>query len=143
MPTERPNPIASMHLETTSEREQLPPSWFAELTVIARWFEVHWVLLPLCSTLRLARRVDATAAIDVVLLLLAAHVGNCALHHAHRALNPVAHLLPQLWGRERLASTTAVSRFLAALDDATLDAMQTLFCPPSASSAWATTTREA
>jgi hypothetical protein len=132
-----------MHLETTSEREQLPPSWFAELTVIARWFEVHWVLLPLCSTLRLARRVDATAAVDVVLLVLAAHVGNCALNHAHKALNPVAHLLPQLWGRERLASTSAVSRFLAALDATTMDALQTLFCPPSASSAWATRTPEA
>ena len=138
MPTEKPDPTVSMQLETTSEREQLPPPWFAELAVLVRWFGLHWVLIPLCSTLHLARRVDATAAVDVFLLMFAAHVGNCALNQTHHALAPVARLLPQLWDREKLASSYAVSRFLKALDATTMDAMQSLFCPSSATSVCAT-----
>ncbi len=135
MPTESADPTPSMQLETTSEREQLPPPWFAELTLLARWFSHHLVLIPLCSTLLLARRVDASAAVDVVLLMLAAHVGNSALNHARRALRPVERVLPHLWGRRAMVSTSAASRFLKALDADAMDAMQTLFCPPSATSA--------
>lgn len=139
MPAESADPTPSTLLETTSTRERLPPPWFAEATLLARWFSHHLVLIPLGSALLLARRVDATAAIDVVLLMLAAHVGNCALSHAHRALRPVDQLLPHLWGRRAMASTSAASRFLAALDADAVDAMQTLFCPPSATSASAAT----
>jgi len=103
----------------------------------------HLGLIPLCSTLLLARRVDATAAVDVFLLMLAAHVGDSALNHAHRALRPVASFLPQLWGRSRMVSASAASRFLAALDDRSMDAMQTLFCPPYATSACAARAPEA
>jgi hypothetical protein len=53
MPTEMPDSITPMQLETTSERERVPPPWFAELTLLARWFNVHLVLIPLCSTLHL------------------------------------------------------------------------------------------
>lgn len=134
MPTEQVDPIASMQMETTSEREQLPPPWFAELAVVARWFHSRWVLIPLCAALRLSRRVDATAAIDVILLLLAALVGDGSLAETDEALRPVRHLLPQLWDRDRMASRSATSRFLSSLDETAMEAMQTLFCPSSACS---------
>ena len=107
MPTEQVDPIASMQMETTSEREQLPPPWLAELAVLARWFHSRGVLIPLCSALRLSRRVDATAAIDVILLLLAALVGDGSIAETDEALRPVRHLLPQLWDRDRMASRSA------------------------------------
>ena len=135
MPTERADRTASIHLETTSTREQQPPPWFAELAVLAHWFRLRWVLIPLCAILRLRRRVDATAAVDVLLVMLAALVGNCPLAHAREALAPVRSAVPALWDRGKLASRSAVSRFLAALDARTLDARQTLFYPRSASSA--------
>jgi hypothetical protein len=128
MLTERLNDTASMQWETTSAHERFPPPWFPELTLLARWFTLQWVLLPICSALHLPRRVDATAGIDVLLMFLAAHTGNCALNHAHKALEPVASVVPKLWGRERLVSRSAASRFLSALDAASMDTMQTLFC---------------
>lgn len=95
--------------------------------MLTRWFALHWVLLPICSALHLPRRVDSTAGIDVLLLLLAAHTGNCALNHAHMALGPLATVVPRVWSRERLVSTSAASRFLSALDAPSMDHMQTLF----------------
>jgi hypothetical protein len=135
MLTEKPDPIASMHMQTTSEREQLPPPWFAQLALLTHWFHLRALLPCFAATLQIVRRVDATAALDVLLLMLAALIGNCPLAHAHAALTPLGHALPAVWGRKALTSRSAASRFLAALTAPMLDAMHTLFCPPSVSTA--------
>lgn len=135
MLTEKPDPIASIQMQTTSERERLPPPWFAELALLTHWFHLRALLPCVGATLQTMRRVDATAALDVLLLLLAALIGNCPLAHAHAALTPLGQSLPAVWGRRALASRSAASRFLAALTAPMLDAMHSLFCPPSVSTA--------
>ena len=114
MPTESSESAARMHLETTSERERSPPPWFAELTLLAHWFCLHGILPSFGTTLRLVRRVDATAALDV--LLLAARIANGPLAHAYDLLLPVRRTLPALWGRKGMASRSATSRFFTALN---------------------------
>jgi hypothetical protein len=121
-----------MHLETTSERELLPPPWFAELTLLAHWFCLRGMLPSFGTTLRLVRRVDATAALDVLLLMLAALIANGPLARAYDMLLPVRRTVPALWGRKGMASRSATSRFLTALNAPALEAMHSLFCPPSA-----------
>ena len=120
---------ASARLETTSAQERSSPPWFAQLAVIARWFAQRGVLAGISDALHITRRVDATAAIDVVLALLAALVGQRSIASAVDALDPVRAALPSLWERKSMPSRSAISRFLAALTTHQLDNMQSLFCP--------------
>ena len=131
MPAEsHPQGTASVRLETTLEPERAAPSWFAQLAIIALWFKQHGLLSRISAALQLVRRVDATAAIDVVLLMLAALVGNGPIAAAFAQLDSFRTPLAALWHRKRLPSRSAASRFLAALSSAQLDNLQSLFCPP-------------
>lgn len=144
MPTENhQHPTASARLETTSAQERTPPPWFAQLVVIARWFELRGMLEQINEALHLMRRVDATAALDVVLPMLAALVGQSSISSAVDALEPVREPLPSLWERKRLPSRSAISRFLAALTAPALNRMHSLFCPRFANTASRRSAREA
>lgn len=144
MPAESRNEVtASARLETTSVQERRPPPWFAQLVLIARWFEQRNMLTPINEALHFRRRVDATAALDVVLLMLAALIGQRSIAATFDALVPVMSALPSLWARKRLPSRSAISRLLAALTARELDKMQSLFCPRFASTACATSARAA
>lgn len=134
---------ASARLETTSMQERRPPPWFAQLVLIARWFEQRNMLTPINEALHFRRRVDATAALDVVLLMLAALIGQRSIAATFDALVPVMSALPSLWARKRLLSRSAISRLLAALTAHELDKMQSLFCLRFASTACATSARAA
>jgi hypothetical protein len=135
MPTKTPDFITSLTLQTTSTRDDQPPGWFAEFTTLALWFRQSWALIPLDAALRLSRRVDATAAVDVVLVLLAALVAHSSVADTHAQLQPVRTLVPRLWDRAAMPSRPAVSRFLKALDEQALTAMEALFFTPFSSTA--------
>lgn len=126
---------ASARLETTSAQERSSPPWFAQLALIARWFEQRGMLAGIRDALHITRRVDATAGLDVVLALLAALIGQRSIASAVDALVPMRAALPSLWARKSMPSRSAISRFLAALTTHELDNMQSLFCPPFVSTA--------
>jgi hypothetical protein len=121
---------SSVRVETTLEPERTAPSWFAQLAIIALWFNQHGLLAAISTALQLVRRADATAAIDVVLLMLAALIANGPILTAFVKLGAFRKTLATLWDRDKLPSRSATSRFLRSLSAVQLDNLQSLFCPP-------------
>jgi hypothetical protein len=133
----------SVRVETTLQPERTAPSWFTQLAIITLWFKQHAMLPQISAALQLVRRVDAIAAIDVVILMLVALVANRPIAAAVASLDSFCEPLAALWNRKRLSSRSAASRFLSALSSVQLDNLQSLFCPPFVSTVSRRTMQEA
>jgi hypothetical protein len=66
--------------------------------------------------------------IDFVVVLLGYEIlGECTLEAFYECIQPYASPFMALFGRERLPHRSTLSRFLAALDQAPVEALRTLF----------------
>jgi hypothetical protein len=113
------------------DRESVPsmPSWFGEVTVIAHFLKRQGVLTAIEERVRFARRrFGRYDVIDFVAVLLGYAIsGERTLEAFYGRLQPFANAFMALFGRERLPHRSALSRFLAALDQVTVEALRTLF----------------
>ena len=119
----------SLAIQTSSESVPSIPSWFGEAVVIARYLGHLGVFSALEERVRFARRrFGHYDLIDFTVVLLGYAIsGECTLEAFYERVHPFAVPFMALFGRERLPHRSTLSRFLAALDQAPVEALRTLF----------------
>src|SRR2546423_13810857 len=120
---------SSVTIQTSCQSVPSTPSWFGEVSVIAHFLKRQGVLAALEEHVRFARRrFGHYDVIDFVVVLLGyALSGERTLETFYERLQPFANVFMALFGRERLPARSTLSRFLAALDRAPVEAFRTLF----------------
>jgi hypothetical protein len=105
------------------------PGWMAEVAVFAQVLSQTGILQSIQQQVRFARaRFGQYDLIDFVVVLLGYAVsGEPTLQAFYERLYPFAEVFMALFGRKLLPHRSTLSRFLAALDEATVEALRTLF----------------
>lgn len=116
-------------IQTSSQSVPALPPWFGEVTIIAHYLTHLGMLAALCEGVRFARRrFGQYEVIDFFAVLIGyALSGEPTLETFYERLLPFATPFMALFGRERLPHRATLSRFLAAIDQATVDALRALF----------------
>ncbi|EFH82681.1 hypothetical protein [Ktedonobacter racemifer] len=119
----------SVKIQTTSEPNFSTPSWFGEVVVISRYLRQHEVLSKINEQVRFTRkRFGRYEVIDFLAVLFGYAIsGERALEEFYESLQPFAIPFMTLFERDRLPSRSALSRFLAALTEAPVEALRALF----------------
>jgi hypothetical protein len=120
---------ASVTIQTSPEPVPAVPPWFGEVTVIAHYLRHLGVLSVIEERVRFARRrFGHYDLIDFVVVLLGYAIsGERTLETFYEGLHPFAAPFMALFGRERLPHRSTLSRFLAALNQAVVEALRTVF----------------
>src|SRR5256884_2344161 len=105
------------------------PCWFGEMTLIAHHLQRQGVLAAIEEQVRFARRrFGRYEVIDFVAVLFGYAIsGERTLEAFYQRLQPWASAFMALFGRDRLPARSTLSRFLASLDQAAVEARLTLF----------------
>jgi hypothetical protein len=105
------------------------PAWFPEVVILARHFAQRGLIETINDQVRLARgRAGHYDVIDFVALLLGyAASSEPTLETFFQRLSPFAAPFIALFGREDLPHRSTLSRFLADVDAACLQALRQLF----------------
>jgi hypothetical protein len=119
----------SVKIQTTSEFNPSTPCWFGEVVVISSYLRTHSVLSKINEGVRFARRrFGRYDVIDFLAILFGYAIsGERTLEEFYERLQPFAVPFMALFERDRLPSRSALSRFLAALTEAPVEALRTLF----------------
>ncbi len=120
---------SSVTIQTSSEAAPSPPPWFGEVVLIVTHLKKQGVLSKLCEQVRFARkRFGRYEVVDFLAVLFGyALSGERTLEAFYERLQPFADAFMALFDRDRLPSRSALSRFLAALTQAPVEALRTLF----------------
>lgn len=121
--------FASVTIQTSAEPIAAVPPWFGEVTLIARHLQHQGVLAEISEQVRFARRrFGHYDVIDFVAVLFGYAVSSeRTLEAFYQRLQPWAGAFMALFGRDRLPARSTLSRFLASLDQAAVEALRTLF----------------
>src|SRR6266516_4178526 len=119
----------AVKIQTTSESNFSTPSWFGEVVLLSSYLQKHGVLSKINEQVRFARkRVGRYEVIDFLAVLFGYAIsGERTLEEFYERLQPFAVPFMALFERDRLPSRSALSRFLAALTEAPIEALRTLF----------------
>ncbi len=119
----------SVIIQTSAESVPSTPSWFGEVVLIAGYLRKHGVLTKIGEYVRFARRrFGHYEVIDFLAVLFGYAIsGERTLEAFYEQLQPFAVPFMALFERDRLPSRSALSRFLAALTEAPVEALRTLF----------------
>jgi hypothetical protein len=119
----------SVKIQTTSESNPSTPSWFGEVVLISSYLRQHGVLSKISEQVRFARRrFGHYEVIDFLAVLFGyALSGERTLEAFSERLQPFAVPFMALFERDQLPSRSALSRFLAALTEAPVETLRTLF----------------
>src|SRR5438034_5391399 len=119
----------SVCIQTSSESVPSTPSWFGEVALIIPYLRKQGVLSAINSQVRLARRrFGRYEVIDFLAVLFGYAIsGERTLEEFYERLQPWASTFMALFGRDHLPARSTLSRFLAALDQAAVEALRTLF----------------
>ncbi len=120
---------SSVSIPTSPQSLPSLPLWFGEVTVIAHYLAHLGMLSGISERVRFARRrFGQYDLIDFVVVLLGYAIsGERTLEAFYERLRPFAVPFMALFGRERLPHRSTLSRFLTALDQASVEALRTLF----------------
>ncbi len=120
-------PLVEIH--TCPQDVPSVPPWFAELILLARHFTQRGILEAISQQVQLARgRAGHYDVIDFVAILLGYAVSSePTLEACFDRLRPFAHPFMALFGRDRLPHRSTLSRFLADVDGACLEALRQQF----------------
>src|SRR3989442_13316820 len=116
-------------IQTSSQAAPLPPPWFGQVVLIVAHLRKQGVLDAITQQVRFARRrCGRYEVIDFVAVLFGYAVsGERTLETFYECLQPWAEPFMALFGRDRLPARATLSRFLAALDQAAVESLRTLF----------------
>lgn len=116
-------------IQTSSQSVPSTPCWFGEVTVIAHFLKHQSVLAAIEEQVRFVRRrFGDYEVIDFVAVLLGYAIsGERTLETFYERVQPFANAFMALFGRDRLPHRSTLSRFLAALDQVTIEALRTRF----------------
>ncbi|GHO97451.1 hypothetical protein KSF_074990 [Reticulibacter mediterranei] len=105
------------------------PSWMEEVAAVAHILKQTGIIAALEEHVRFARaRFGTYDTIDFVIVLMSyALSGEPTLASFYDRLAPFSHDVAALFHRHRLPSRSALSRFLAALNEQTVEALRTQF----------------
>lgn len=119
----------SVHIQTTSESNPSPPSWFGEVVMIVEYLRKHDILTRISEEVHFARRrFGHYEVIDFLAVLFGYAIsGERTLKEFYERLQPFAVPFMALFGRDQLPSRSALSRFLAELAQEPVEAFRTLF----------------
>src|SRR5258708_3315383 len=119
----------SVHIQTSSESVPSTPSWFGEVVLMATHLRKHHVLAKISEHVRFARRrFGHYEVIDFLAVLFGYAIsGERTLEAFYQRLQPFAVPFMALFERDRLPARSTLSRFLAALTEAPVDALRSLF----------------
>lgn len=120
---------ASVHVQIAPTSVPSTPSWLGEVAVVAHVFTQLGLLKAIEERVRFARaRMGDYEVIDFVVMLIGYAVsGERTLQAFAQRLSPFAGAFMALFGRADMPHPATLSRFLAALDQATVEALRTLF----------------
>jgi hypothetical protein len=120
---------SSVSIHPSAESVACPPPWFGEVVLLVAHLQQHGVLAQLCERVQFARRrVGCYDVIDFVAVLFGYAIsGERTLQAFYETLLPWAEAFMALFDRKALPSRWALSRFLAALTQAPVEALRTLF----------------
>jgi hypothetical protein len=116
---------ASLTIQTSPEPVPAIPPWFGEVTVIAQYLRHLGLLSMIEERVRFARRrFGQYDLIDFAVVLLGYAIsGERTLEEFYERVLPFANAFMALFGRDR----STLSRFLAALDQAPVEALREVF----------------
>src|ERR1700680_1127596 len=119
----------SVIIQTSSESVPSTPSWFGEVVLMAAHLRKHGVLSKISEGVRFARRrFGRYEVIDFLAVLFGYAIsGERTLEQFYERLQPFAVPFMALFERDRLPPHSALSRFLAALTEAPIEVLRTLF----------------
>jgi hypothetical protein len=116
-------------IQTAAQSAPAPPPWLGEVTLLCHHLTRQGVLATLIEQVRFARRrFGRYEVIDFSAILLGYAIsGERTLEAFYERLHPWASAFMALFGRNRLPSRSALSRWLAALDQNAVEALRALF----------------
>jgi hypothetical protein len=119
----------SVKIQTTSESNPSTPSWFGEVVLLIEYLRKHGVLSKISEQVRFARRrFGRYEVIDFLAVLFGYAIsGERTLEEFYERLQPFALPFMALFDRDQLPARSTLSRFLAALTEAPVEALRTLF----------------
>jgi hypothetical protein len=120
---------STVTIQTSTESVLSPPSWLGEVVLLARYLKQQGVLEAMNERVRFARRrFGRYEVIDFLAVLFGYAIsGERTLEEFYQRLQPFAVPFMALFERDRLPSRSALSRFLAAVTEAPVEALRTLF----------------
>jgi len=120
---------SSVPVQIASEDHPSVPNWFAEVAIVAQVFTTSGVLSRIEEQVRFARaRFGLYELIDFVAVLIGSAVSTePTLLAFYERLAPFASAFMALFGRTHLPHRSTLSRYLAALDQLTVEALRALF----------------
>lgn len=118
-----------VNIQTSARSVPSLPNWFGEITLLAHHLQQQGVLAAIEEQVRFARRrFGRYEVIDFVAVLFGYAVsGERTLEAFYECLQPWADPFMALFGRDHLPARATLSRFLAALDQAAVETLRTLF----------------
>ena len=121
--------LSPVTVQTTPESQPSTPSWMGEVAAFAQILTQTGMLAAITERVRFARaRMGTYDLINFVVVLIGyALSGEPTLQAFYERLLPFAEIFMALFGRQYLPSRSALSRFLAALDQASVESLRTLF----------------
>src|SRR5258708_4491653 len=122
-------PSSPVSIQTSPESLPSVQAWFGEVTLMARHLSQQGVLSAVSEKVRFARRrFGHYEVIDFFAVVLGYAVsGEETLEAFYKRLQPFGNAFMALFGRDRLPHRSTLSRFLAALDQASVEVLRTLF----------------
>ncbi len=120
---------SSVTIQITPQSVPSIPSWMGEVTAVAQVLSHVGILKAIQQRVQFARvRFGHYDVIDFAVVLIGyALSGEPTLKAFYERLLPFGGAFMALFGRDRLPDRSTLSRFLAALDQATVEALRTLF----------------
>jgi hypothetical protein len=119
----------SVIIQTSAEFVPSTPSWFGEVVLMAAHLRQHGVLSKISEGVRFARRrFGRYDVIDFLVVLFGYAIsGERTLEAFYERLQPFAVPFMALFERDQLPARSTLSRFVAALTEAPVEALRTLF----------------
>jgi hypothetical protein len=119
----------SVEIQTSAESNPSPPSWFGEAVLLIGYLRKHGVLSKISEQVRFVRRrFGRYEVIDFLAVLFGYAIsGERTLETFYEGLQPFAVPFMALFDRDQLPARSTLSRFLAALTEAPVEALHTLF----------------
>src|SRR5438270_103395 len=121
--------VSSVTIQITPDSKPAVPSWMGEVAAFAQVLSHLGIRSAIQEQVRFARtRFGTYDLIDFVAVLIGyALSGDPTLQAFYERLAPFAEPFMALFGRDQLPHRSTLSRFLAALDQASVEALRTLF----------------
>jgi len=121
--------LSAVTIQTSPDSLPSTPDWLGEVTAFAQILSQTGILPAIAERVRFARaRMGSYDLIDFVVVLIGYPLsGEPTLRAFYDRLHPFSEVFMALFGRHHLPSPSALSRFLAALDQASVESLRTLF----------------